>query len=57
MGADDNKRKKRPSQPGLQRTLEGILERMREELDRLLPAPRRDPIPVPIPIPNRRYRR
>ena len=57
MGADDNKRKKLPSQPGLQRTLEGILERMREELDRLLPAPRRDPIPVPIPIPNRRYRR
>jgi hypothetical protein len=50
-------RNKRPVKPGLQRALEGIVERMREELDRLIPAPRPVPIPVPIPIPGRRYRR
>jgi hypothetical protein len=56
---DARKQKNRPQQKsGLKRTLEGVLERLREGLEELanglIPA---QPQRVPIPIPVRRTRR
>jgi hypothetical protein len=52
---DKSKKNKRPVKPGWQQALEGTLERMREELEKLLPQqPQRIPVPIPIPIPGRR---
>ena len=58
MGTDNTNRKnKRPVKPSWQRALEEVLERVREEVDRMIAPPRRIPVPIPIPIPGRRYRR
>jgi hypothetical protein len=55
--AENNRKNKKPAKPDIQRTLEGLLERMREELDKLLPHPQRIPVPIPIPVPHNRRRR
>ena len=56
MGTADTKdRTKKPTKSGLQKALEGILERMREDLEGLF-APRH-PVPVPIPVPTHPRRR
>jgi len=58
--ADRDGKAKKSSKPGLQRALEGILERMREDLLGLLDgmkAPQPQPAPVPVPLPVYRRRR
>ena len=52
-------RKQKNNQPpksGIRRTLEGVLERLREGLDSLADGFRPQPQPVPIPIPIDRPR-
>ncbi len=56
MSPDDASKQKNRQQPkpGLRRTLEGVLERLREGLEELADGLRPQPQPVPIPIPVRR---
>jgi hypothetical protein len=58
--ADRDRKSKKDNKPSLQRTVEGILERMRDDVLGLLnglKTPQRQPIPVPIPVPVYRRRR
>lgn len=59
MSPEDARKQKnhQPTKGGLRRTLEGVLERLREGLDSLLDGFRPQPQPVPIPVPTRRPRR
>ncbi len=64
MSLDDVRKQKARPQPksGLKQTLEGALERLGEELDRIAEGIRRGleparPQPVPIPVPVNRPRR
>lgn len=62
MSPDETRKQKgHPQQKnGLRRTLEGVLERLREGLDELgegLRPDRPQPVPIPIPIPVRQPRR
>lgn len=57
MNPDDTRKRKNHPQAGkgLKEALEGVLERLREELDELAQGLRpRQPQPVPIPVPVRR---
>ena len=62
MRSDDNRKQKGPqTKQGLKRTLEGIIERLREGLDELAEVLERglrpsEPQPIPIPVPTRRPR-
>ena len=53
------KNKKASQRPGLQRALEGILERLRQGLEELANelSNRPQPQPIPIPLPSQRRRR
>jgi len=56
--ADRDGKSKKNNKPGLQRAMEGILERMREDLQGLIDSlTPRQPQPVPIPVPSPLYRR
>jgi hypothetical protein len=58
MGTADRDRKAK--KPNLQDTLEGILERLREDLQGMLnglKSPQLQPIPIPVPVPVYRRRR
>lgn len=58
--ADQNKKRKNDVHPGFQRSLEGILERLRrglEELANSLAPSQPQPQPIPIPPTLRRRRR
>ena len=56
--ADHDGKSKKNSKPGLQRAMEGILERMRDDLQGLIDSlTPRQPVPVPIPVPAPLYRR
>lgn len=60
MDTKDSRKPKSYPQPkqGLKHTLEGVLDRLREELDELASGFRpKDPQLVPIPIPVQRPRR
>ncbi len=50
---------KKTNKPSLQKTIEGVLERVGEELQGLLDGlnPSRRPQPLPIPVPVPVYRR
>jgi hypothetical protein len=55
--ADRNNKTKKQNKPNLQDTLEGILERMREDLLGMLnglKSPQLQPIPIPLPVYRRR---
>ena len=56
--ADRDGKSKKHNKPSLQRTVEGILEQMRDDLQGLVDSltPRK-PQPAPIPIPSPVYRR
>lgn len=55
---NQGKKARRNPQPGVQRTLEGILERLRQGLEELAGQLAQRPQPVPIPVPvHRRSRR
>lgn len=63
MSPDNKANAKKPSRPDLQRTLEGILERLRHGMDGLLDSlvrgrtePQPIPVPIPVPVPQRRRR-
>ena len=58
MSPSQNKGKQNRSSQGLQQTLEGILERLRQGMEEIMKGmnPNR-PQPVPIPIPLERRRR
>lgn len=58
--ADRDRKTKKDSKPSLQRTVEGILERMRDDLLGMLDGlkyPQQQPVPIPIPVPVYRRRR
>jgi hypothetical protein len=60
MGSPDTKGKnKRSPRPGLQRSVNELLDRLRDGLDQLfpIPQPQRVPVPIPLPLPGRRIRR
>lgn len=59
-GDQEGKGKKNSGKSGLQRALEGILERWRDELDGILQGltpPTPQPVPIPVPVPTYRRRR
>jgi hypothetical protein len=58
--ADHHGKSKKASKPGLQRAVEEVLERMRQDLQGLLDglkAPQLQPVPIPNPVPVYRRRR
>jgi hypothetical protein len=59
MSPEDNRKQKSHPQnkTGFKRTLEGVLERLRDGLDELAEGLRPRPQPVPIPVPIDRPRR
>ncbi len=61
MNSDENRKQKslpQKNSSGLQRTLQGLLERLREGLDTMAKGLRPEqPQPVPIPIPVYRPKR
>jgi hypothetical protein len=58
MGTSEIKGKnKKPAKSGLERSMEGMLERIREALEKLVPNPQPTPVPIPVPVPTRRLRR
>jgi hypothetical protein len=59
MSPSQSKDKQARSRQGLQRALEGILERLRqgvEEIAKGLNPNRPQPVPIPIPVEQRRRR-
>jgi hypothetical protein len=59
MGTADTRKNKKNPGPGLRRSVDELLERLRQGLDQLFPQPepQRVPVPIPVPLPRRRTRR
>ncbi len=58
--ADQTRPKANPPRPGIEKTLDGILERLRQGLEELagrLSPGRPQPQPIPVPLPPLRRRR